>query len=288
MAHSGSSRTLGSPCMNAFSPSANVPCNAVDARICSVVLMDDSSGVGQLRKKKTVDVRILKTVHAPSGLGLVPSVCLLPAKDKARGDHPFTVFFSDHIRLRGVYDGHRLEIEYSLPFGFDCFRKLRLLSGRTVFPGYLVGVPSTEVKFSMQCGRLGRRNRQVSMFLASSDVEVSSLLPCLLDVHRSFTFGRHPSPVSITLHRHFVVSRRSFLGHAQVESLSSWVITCTGCAVVARTSLLRKHEKGQRIHLSQLVSAFSHAVPPSTLDSRIRPDVVSGGLSLLEIELCDH
>ena len=48
-AYKGSSRTLGSPCMNAFSPSANVPSDVVDARICSVMLMDDSSGVGQLR-----------------------------------------------------------------------------------------------------------------------------------------------------------------------------------------------------------------------------------------------
>ena len=66
-----------------------------------------------------VGVRILETVHAPSGLGLVSGVCLLPAQNKARGDHPFMLFFSDHIRLRGIYDYHRLEIEYSLPFGFD-------------------------------------------------------------------------------------------------------------------------------------------------------------------------
>ena len=176
VAYSGSSRTLGSPCMNAFSPSAKVPSDVVDARFCSVMLTDDSSGVGQLRSISWMSGS-LKTVHAPSGLGLVPSVCLLPAKDKARGDHPFTVFFSDHIRMRGVYDGHRLEIECSLPFGFDCFRKLRSVLGRKVFPAYLVGVPSTEVKFSMRRARLGRRNRRGSVFLAFSDVEASSLLP---------------------------------------------------------------------------------------------------------------
>ena len=49
VACNGSSRTLGSPCVNAFSPSAKVPSDVVDARICSVMLMDDSSGVGQLR-----------------------------------------------------------------------------------------------------------------------------------------------------------------------------------------------------------------------------------------------
>ena len=176
-----------------------------------------------------VDVRILETVHAPSGLGLVPSVCLLPAQNKARGDHPFTVFFSDHVRLRGIYDCHSLEIEYSLPFGFDCFRKLRLLFVRQVVPGYLVGVPSTDVKLSMQRACLGRRDRKCSVFLAFTNVKASSLRPCLLDVHRSFYFGRHPSSLSVTFHRHSVVSRRSFLGHAHVESLSSWIIACSGC-----------------------------------------------------------
>ena len=180
-----------------------------------------------------MDVRILETVHAPSGHGLVSGVCILPAQNKARGDHPLKLFFSDHIRLRGVYDCHRLEIKYSLPFGFDCFRKLRLLFGRKVVPRYLVGVPLTEIKFSMQWARLGRRNRKGSVFLAFSDVEASSLLPCLLDVHRSFSFGRHPSSVSVTLHRHSVVSRRSFLGHAHVKSLSSWIIACN-----SRTHLL--------------------------------------------------
>ena len=113
-----------------------------------------------------MDVRILKTVHAPSGLGLVSGVCLFPAENKARRDNAFTLFFSDRLSLRGIYDGHRLEIEYSLPFGFDCFRKLRLLFGRNVVPRYLVGVPSTEVKLSMQCACLGRRNRKGSVFLA--------------------------------------------------------------------------------------------------------------------------
>ena len=106
----------------------------------------------------------------------------------------------------GVYDCYRLEIEYSLPFGFDCFRKLRLLFDRQVVPGYLVGVPSTEVNFSMQRARLGRRDRKRSVFLASPDVKASSLFPRFLDDRRSLSFDRQPSSVSITLHRHPVVS----------------------------------------------------------------------------------
>ena len=87
------------------------------------------------------------TVLAPSGLDLVPSVCLLPAKDKARGDHPFTVFSSDHILLRGVDDGHRLEIEYSLPFGFDSFRKLRFALRQK-------GVSRKPRRRSVDCGKI--------------------------------------------------------------------------------------------------------------------------------------
>ena len=87
-------------------------------------------------------VRIFEPVHAPS-LGLVSGVCL--SFQRRTRHHPFTVFVPYHIR-HGVYDGHRLEIEHSLLFGFDCFRKLRLLFGRKVFPRYLVGVPSTEIK----------------------------------------------------------------------------------------------------------------------------------------------
>ena len=221
-------------------------------------------------------------MHAPPGRGLVYGV-----KDKARADHPFTLFFSDHIRLRGIYDCHRLEIEHSLPFGFDCFRNLRLLFGRKVVPRYLVGVPTTKIKLSMQWARLGRRNRKGSVFLAFSDVEASSLLPCLLDDHRSFSFCRHPSSVSVTLHHHSVVLRRSFLGHAHVESLSSCLQQLHSPGG-AWTSLLRRNEKEQRIHWSRLVLVFSHAVPQSTPGPRMRPDGLGVSLSLLEIEPCDH
>ena len=142
---------------------------------------------------------------------------------------------------------------------------------------------STEVKLSMQCACLGGRNRKGSVFLAFSDVEVSSFLPCFLYVHRSFIFGRHPSSMSVASHRHFFFSRRSFLDHVQVESHLQRLCS----SVVFRTSLLR-NGKGQRIHLSQLVSVFSHAVPLSTLDPRTRPNDVSGNLPLLEIEPCDQ
>ena len=84
--------------MNAFSPSANVPSEVVDAKICRVMLMDDSSGV-LATALNLVYVRILETVHQRSGLGLVSGVCLFPAQNRARGDHPFKLFFSDHIPL---------------------------------------------------------------------------------------------------------------------------------------------------------------------------------------------
>ena len=63
VAYSGSSRTLGSPCINAFSPSANVPSRVVDAGICSVMLMDDSSGVGQLRSVSWISGSLKPCTH---------------------------------------------------------------------------------------------------------------------------------------------------------------------------------------------------------------------------------
>ena len=88
VAYNGSSRTLGSPCMNAFSPSAKVRSDEVDAKICSVVLMDDSSGVGQLRSISWVSGSS-KTMHAPSGLGLLPQ-CLFPSSE-GQGEREITL-----------------------------------------------------------------------------------------------------------------------------------------------------------------------------------------------------
>ena len=139
MAYSGSSRTLGSPCMNAFSPSAKVPSDVVDARICSVMLMDDSSGVGQLRSISWMSGSLRPCTH-----------------HLALALYPVSVSFQRRTR--------REEITLSLCFSLitsacvesmmvtalkSSFRLVSLLFGRKAFPGYLVGVPSTEV--------LGRR-----------------------------------------------------------------------------------------------------------------------------------
>ena len=145
------------------------------------------------------------------------------------------------------------------------FENCVLLFGRKVVPRYLVGVLSTEVTFSMQCACLGRRNRKSSVFLASSDVEVSSLLPCCLDVPRFFTFGGHSPSVSVALHRHFI-----FLPYVLPRSCSDRKRSPDGLLLAAAVLVccisdeLASQEKGQRIHLSQLVSVLSHTVPPST------------------------
>ena len=97
------------------------------------MLMDDSSGVGQLRSISWISGSLKPCTHHRA-FASVSSVCLLPAQNKARGDYSFTLFFSDHIRLRGIYDRHSLEIEHPLPFGFDCFQKLRSVLGRKLIP----------------------------------------------------------------------------------------------------------------------------------------------------------
>ena len=70
-----------------------------------------------------------------------------------------------------------------MPFGFDCFRKLRSLLGRKMVPRYFVDIPVTEKEFSM--------------FLAFTDVEASFCLSCLLNRHHSFSFCRYPSSVAV-------------------------------------------------------------------------------------------
>ena len=175
------------------------------------MLMDDSSGVGQLRSISWMS-RSLKPCTHLLALALHPvsvSFQRRSRREEITRSRCFSLITSACVESLC----HRLELEYSLPFDFDCFRKLRLLFGRKVVPGYLVGVPSTKIKFSMQWARLGRRNRKGSVSLAFPDVEASSLLPCFLDVHRSFSFGRHPSSVSVTLHPHFVVITCSSCTH---------------------------------------------------------------------------
>ena len=114
---------------------------ALHARICRVMLMDDSSGVGQLRSISWIAGSLKPCTHY---LALAMHLVSVSFQRRTRREEitRSRCFFSDHIRLRGVHDGHRLEIEYSLPFGFDCFRKLCLLFGRKVVPRH-PGVPWT-------------------------------------------------------------------------------------------------------------------------------------------------
>ena len=66
VAYSGSSQTLGSPCTYAFSPSPQVPSEVVDAKIWSVMLMDDNSGVGQLRSISWMSGSLKPFTHHPA------------------------------------------------------------------------------------------------------------------------------------------------------------------------------------------------------------------------------
>ena len=131
------------------------------------------------------------------------------------------------------------------------------------------------------------------MFLILSNVEVSSLLPCFLNGRRPFSFHRDPPSVSITLHRHLVVSRRSFFGHTHVEPLHGWGIACISCT---RWGKLGRTCFGDTKRLTVFTGPCSSWRPPRwflPIESR------SGGASrlglkvsvfssLLEIEPCVH
>ena len=186
--------------MNAFSPSANVPSDVADARTCSVMLMDDSSthhlalalypvSVSFQRRTRREDITRSRC------LSLITSACtestMVTALKSSTPCHSVSIAFKNCV----CSSAERWFQDTS-----SAFRRLTKNS---------------------PCSGLGRRNRKGSVFLVFPDVEASSLLPCFLDVHRSFSSDRHPSSVSVALYRHFVVSRRSFLDHAHVESLSS-------------------------------------------------------------------
>ena len=131
VAYSGSFRTLGSPGMIAFSPSANVPSDVVDARICSVMLMDDSSGVGQLRSISWMS-GFLKPCTHHLALALYPvSVSSQRRTRREEITHSlcFSLITSACVESMMVKS---LEIEYSLPFGFHCFQKLRQKGGSRI------------------------------------------------------------------------------------------------------------------------------------------------------------
>ena len=133
------------------------------------------------------------------------------------------------------------------------------------------------LKFSMQWARLGRRNRKGSVFLGflRRRYIVSPLF--LLNVHRSFTFGRHPLSVSVALHRHSVVSRRSFIGHAQVESLSGWIIACSRCARLLELGRACFERMRKNNGFTGLCSSWRF---PMRFHHRLPVDGVSGNLSL--------
>ena len=79
-------------------------------------------------------------------ISFVSRVCLLPAQKKARGDHRsrfFSLITSACLESMMVT---ALKSSTLFPFGFDFFRKLRLLFARKVVPRYLIGVPTTEIK----------------------------------------------------------------------------------------------------------------------------------------------
>ena len=93
-------------------------------------VMDDSSGVGQLRSISWMSGSLKPcTQHLALALYPVQEITI---------SRCFSLITSACVESMMVT---ALKIGHSLPFGFDCFRKLRLLFCRKVVPRYLVGVP---------------------------------------------------------------------------------------------------------------------------------------------------
>ena len=98
--------------MNAFSKSANVPFDVIDAKICSVMLMDDKSGVGQLRSISWMTGSLKTCTHhlALAGdhqfkVSLITSACteFMMVTDLKKKSTPFHSV-SKFAKLRLLFD----------------------------------------------------------------------------------------------------------------------------------------------------------------------------------------
>ena len=95
-AHNGSRHALGSPCMKAFSRSAKVPSDWVEARIRIMILVDATSGVGAAALD-LVEVRTFDSMHAPSCFCKVSAVRFLPAQDQPGRNHSWLLLMANCV-----------------------------------------------------------------------------------------------------------------------------------------------------------------------------------------------
>ena len=177
-------------------------------------------------------------------------------------------------------------------FGFDCFRKLRFLIGRRMVPRHVVGVPSTEMEFSLH-GDSHRLTRS-RMFRVPCFPQRGSFVSPPLPSGGSAFFVLWSASIIVRV-RHVA---SSFCSQPKVLPRS-----CS-CRVTLQLeyrlqqlhssgedqmNLPRRSEEAHRVHWSRTVLVLTHAIPSSTLGPKMRPDGVSGDrCSLLEVEPCDH
>ena len=80
---------------------------------------------GRTTALNVVNVRILETTCAPSGLGDMSTVCFFPAKHQSRRDNTLLFSLPDRGGLFTWCDRHGLEPQHAFPFTFgsapDCF-----------------------------------------------------------------------------------------------------------------------------------------------------------------------
>ena len=89
------------------------------------------------------------------------------------------------------------------------------------------------------------------------------------------------------MHRHLVVSGRSFLGDTHVESLSSWSVACTSCARLGKLDELASADRIDSPY--SLASARLGVFPRHRLSVRGCIQMVSENLCpLLKVESCGH
>ena len=119
-----------------------------------MMLMDTTSR-GRTTAFGFVNVRILETMCAPSGLGDMSTVGSFPAKHQSRRDNTLLLSLPDRGGFFWWYDRHGLVAQHAFPFGFGKPPECSFIVFFSLLPMHFICVAARRVKTLL--GRARRR-----------------------------------------------------------------------------------------------------------------------------------
>ena len=134
----------------------------------------DATSRGRTTAFDFVNVRILETMCAPSGLGDMSTVSSFPAKHRSRRDN--TLFsLTDRGGFFRWYDRHGLEAQAAFPFGFGKPPECSFVVFFSLLPMHVICVAPRKVKTSLDELGVGFMCCITFSCIANSSVEMSPL-----------------------------------------------------------------------------------------------------------------